>query len=55
MFQKTRKERYLPDCQVAAEINPAECPVITTKISSAYMPSQKRKEEAKQIIYLKRV
>jgi hypothetical protein len=55
MSQKNRNEKYLSNCQVAAEINSAECPVITTGISSTPQPSQKRKEEAKEIIYLKRV
>jgi hypothetical protein len=55
MPQRIRKERHLSNCQIAAEINPTECPVITTEISSSNGPSQNRKEEAKKIIYLKRI
>jgi hypothetical protein len=55
MSKRIRKERYLSDCQVTAETIPTECPIITTEISSTNVPSQKRKEKAKRIIYLKRI
>jgi len=49
MSQKNNA-RHLSNCQLATENA-----VITTDGSTSNMPSQKRKEDAKQILYLNRV
>jgi hypothetical protein len=49
MAQK-KQARNLSDCQITAENA-----VITTHSSISNVPKQKRKEEAKKILYLNRI
>jgi hypothetical protein len=55
MSPKNQKIRHLSNCQVASGSIPEGCAVITVKRSSSNMPSAKRKEEANQQLYLKRI
>ena len=43
------------NCQLLSESTPKGCAVIAAKSSSMNVPSKKRKEDANQLIYLKRV
>jgi len=49
MSQKN-EARHLSNCQIAAEST-----VIATDVSTLNVPSRKRKEDAKQILYLNRI
>ncbi len=49
MSQKD-KARHSSNCQTAAET-----PVITTDVSTSNVSMQKRKEDAKEILYLDRI
>jgi hypothetical protein len=49
MSQKN-KARHLSNCQITAE-----SAVITTDSSTSNVPTRKRKEDAKQILYLNRI
>lgn len=55
MSQRNEKVRRLSNCQIAPESIPEECAVIVAESSSSNVPSQKRKEEAMQLIYLNRI
>jgi hypothetical protein len=49
MSQKN-EARHLSNCQIAAEST-----VIATDVSTLNVPSRKRKEDAKQSLYLNRI
>jgi hypothetical protein len=49
MSQKN-EARHLSNCQIATEST-----VIATDVSTLNVPSRKRKEDAKQILYLNRI
>jgi len=49
-MSQENKARHLSNCQMAAE-----SAVISTDGSTSNVPMRKRKEDAKQVLYLKRV
>jgi hypothetical protein len=55
MPQKNEDARRTSNCQLSSESIPKGCAVIAAKSSSMNVPSKKRKEDANQLIYLKRV
>ena len=55
MSQKNEDARRTSDCQLSSESIPNGCAVIAAKSNSANVPSNKRKEDANQLTYLKRV
>jgi hypothetical protein len=52
MSQKIQKIRHLSNCHASTEDLPERCAVID---SSSNVSSEKRKEEANQQLYLKRI
>ncbi len=52
MSEKNQKIRHLSDCQASIENSIERCAIID---SSPKMPPEKRKEEARKQIYLKRI
>jgi hypothetical protein len=54
MSQKNEDAKYT-NCQLSSESIPNGCAVIAAKSNSVNVPSNKRKEDANQLTYLKRV
>jgi len=52
MTEKTQKIRHLSDCQTSTEALPERCAVIHSSLEVSF---EKRKEEANQQLYLKRI
>jgi len=55
MSEKNQKIRHLTSCHVASNSVSERCAVIAVESSSANVPLSKRKEEASQELYLKRI
>jgi hypothetical protein len=53
MSQENKKARHLQNCKIAPDSIP-ECSVLVA-YGSLNVPSRKRKEEAKQTLYLNRI
>ncbi|MGA2385451.1 MAG: hypothetical protein ABSG33_02840 [Candidatus Bathyarchaeia archaeon] len=53
MSQENKLARHSQNCKVAASM--PECIVVAADVSSAKVPSQKRKEQAEPTLYLKRI